>query len=82
MANIKGKIWIFVKPLLIFEEGGREMDLEQLLSGGMNMPAPGQDVPTMDTSETIQISSLALLKMLKHGMNDAFLARRVLPLCI
>ncbi|PJF19139.1 hypothetical protein PSACC_01053 [Paramicrosporidium saccamoebae] len=43
------------------------MDLEQLLSGGMNMPAPGQDVPTMDTSETIQISSLALLKMLKHG---------------
>lgn len=44
------------------------MDLEQLLSGGgMSMPAPGQDMPTMDTSETIQISSLALLKMLKHG---------------
>lgn len=43
------------------------MDLEQLLSGGMNMPVPGKDVPTMDTSETVQISSLALLKMLKHG---------------
>lgn len=43
------------------------MDLEQLLSGGMNMPAPGQDMPLMDTSETIQISALALIKMLKHG---------------
>ena len=29
--------------------------------------APGQDTPTMDTAEVIHISSLALLKMLKHG---------------
>lgn len=43
------------------------MDLQQLLTGGMQMPQPGQDLPTMDTAETIQISSLALLKMLKHG---------------
>lgn len=43
------------------------MDLQQLLSGGMQMPAPGQDLPLTDTAETIQISSLALLKMLKHG---------------
>ena len=51
------------------------MDLQKLLAGagGLQMPAPGQDVPTMDTSETIQISSLALLKMLKHGMLLYFL---------
>ncbi len=29
--------------------------------------APGQDAPQQDTSEQIYISSLALLKMLKHG---------------
>lgn len=46
------------------------MDLEQLLGGGMSMPAPGQDVPVMDTAETVQISSLALIKMLKHGTFD------------
>lgn len=45
------------------------MDLQQLLQGGMmmSMPAPGQDVPTVDTSEQVLISPLALLKMLKHG---------------
>lgn len=30
-------------------------------------PAPGVDFEVVDTSEVIQISSLALLKMLKHG---------------
>jgi len=35
--------------------------------GGMNQPAPGTDTPQVDTSEQIYISSLALLKMLKHG---------------
>lgn len=39
------------------------MDLEQLLGGGMSMPKPGEDLPTMDSSETVQISSLALLKV-------------------
>ncbi len=45
-----------------------QMDFQQLISGGgMTMPVPGKDTPVMDTAETIQISSLALLKMLKHG---------------
>jgi 26S proteasome regulatory subunit N11 len=35
--------------------------------------APGGDTPQQDTSEQVYISSLALLKMLKHG------ARRVAP---
>ena len=44
------------------------MDLARMLQqaqggGGMGQ----QDAPVMDTAETIQISSLALLKMLKHG---------------
>lgn len=46
------------------------MDLQALLSGVGGMPSiqPGQDQKNlMDTAETIQISSLALLKMLKHG---------------
>lgn len=30
------------------------------------MPAPGQDMETNDTAETIQISSLALLKVRKE----------------
>jgi len=34
---------------------------------GMGAPPTGQDTDVVDTSETIQISSLALLKMLKHG---------------
>lgn len=43
------------------------MDLQQLLSGGGSLPKPGEDIPTQDTAETVHISSLALLKMLKHG---------------
>jgi 26S proteasome regulatory subunit N11 len=46
------------------------MDLRKLLQmGGMGLggPAPGVDFEVVDTSEVIQISSLALLKMLKHG---------------
>merc|ERR1712110_774960 len=45
--------------------------MDRLLRGmggmGMNQPAPGTDTPQVDTSEQIYISSLALLKMLKHG---------------
>lgn len=39
------------------------MDFRQLLGGDMAMPAPGQDMESNDTAETIQISSLALLKV-------------------
>ncbi|GAA6016009.1 hypothetical protein JCM10207_006836 [Rhodosporidiobolus poonsookiae] len=35
--------------------------------GGGAPPAPGGDHPTNDNAETVHISSLALLKMLKHG---------------
>lgn len=50
------------------------MDLESLLRGASS--APGVDIPMVDAAETIQISSLALIKvcifslsfkMLKHG---------------
>ncbi|RPA89748.1 Mov34-domain-containing protein [Choiromyces venosus 120613-1] len=34
--------------------------------GGMSAP-PGVDTPVIDNSETVYISSLALLKMLRHG---------------
>merc|ERR1712199_3441 len=43
--------------------------LQRLLGSqlGMNLGAAAVDAPIMDTAETIYISSLALLKMLKHG---------------
>lgn len=34
---------------------------------GMNSNSIAADIPVVDTSEMIHISSLALLKMLKHG---------------
>jgi 26S proteasome regulatory subunit N11 len=34
---------------------------------GSQQQQPGIDTPTVDTSEMVYISSLALLKMLKHG---------------
>lgn len=40
--------------------------LEQLTRNGGQ--STGVDSPVNDTSETVHISSLALLKMLKHGM--------------
>ena len=33
----------------------------------MGAPPPGTDLQVVDTAETVHISSLALLKMLKHG---------------
>ena len=36
-------------------------------AGGGGMGGPPADAPQVDTSEQIYISSLALLKMLKHG---------------
>ncbi|KAI9209141.1 26S proteasome non-ATPase regulatory subunit 14 [Polychytrium aggregatum] len=42
--------------------------LQRLLgAGGMGRAQPGVDTPTVDTAEMVYISSLALLKMLKHG---------------
>ncbi|KAI9145540.1 26S proteasome non-ATPase regulatory subunit [Paraphysoderma sedebokerense] len=45
------------------------MDRLQRLFGqaGMAGAQPGADLPTVDTAEVVHISSLALLKMLKHG---------------
>lgn len=37
------------------------------LGGAGGGAGPGVDVPVVDSAETIQISSLSLLKMLKHG---------------
>lgn len=39
------------------------MDFRQLLGGDMAMSAPGQDMESNDTAESVQISSLALLKV-------------------
>jgi 26S proteasome regulatory subunit N11 len=41
--------------------------LQQLLSNMPGRGAPAMDTPAPDTAEKIQISSLSLLKMLKHG---------------
>lgn len=46
------------------------MDFRQLLSGETAMPAPGQDTETNDTAETVQISSLALLKVIQYNNLD------------
>lgn len=46
------------------------MDFNQLMrqfQGGRGGGAPQGDQPLPDTAEKIQISSLSLLKMLKHG---------------
>jgi hypothetical protein len=46
--------------------------IQRLLTGmgglGQQQQGPAVDHPTHDTSEQIHISSLALLKMLKHGL--------------
>ena len=43
--------------------------LRQLLNRGAggNAGGPAADTPQPDTTEKVQISSLSLLKMLKHG---------------
>ena len=43
--------------------------LRQLLNrgAGANAGGPAADTPQPDTAEKVQISSLSLLKMLKHG---------------
>jgi hypothetical protein len=41
-------------------------NLQQMLAG-MRPQGPQPDQPLPDTAEKVQISSLSLLKMLKHG---------------
>jgi len=41
--------------------------LQQMLSGMSGRGGAQPDAPAPDTAEKIQISSLSLLKMLKHG---------------
>ncbi|KAI8830622.1 26S proteasome non-ATPase regulatory subunit 14 [Chytriomyces cf. hyalinus JEL632] len=41
--------------------------LARMFGQGMQAAQPGIDTPMVDTAETVHISSLALLKMLKHG---------------
>lgn len=43
------------------------MDLSRLLSRMSGQAAAPTDGPVVDTAEQVYISSLALLKMLKHG---------------
>jgi len=44
------------------------MNLQRMLNMmGSGAPPPGTDLVVVDTAETVHISSLALLKMLKHG---------------
>ena len=45
------------------------MDFQSMMQnlGGMGGMGGGADVTVADTAETVHISSLALLKMLKHG---------------
>jgi hypothetical protein len=42
-------------------------------AGGALGGHPPPDSPTLDSSEQVYISSLALLKMLKHGINSLIL---------
>ncbi|KAJ3333406.1 26S proteasome non-ATPase regulatory subunit 14 [Blyttiomyces sp. JEL0837] len=42
-------------------------NLNRMFGQGMNAVQPGLDAPMVDTAEMVHISSLALLKMLKHG---------------
>jgi hypothetical protein len=49
------------------------MDMQRLQQMMRNMPGQGAaapDAPAPDTAEKIQISSLSLLKMLKHGAHQ------------
>jgi 26S proteasome regulatory subunit N11 len=45
------------------------MERLQRIFGQTGMGQPGSDSPLLDSSEQVYISSLALLKMLKHGQS-------------
>lgn len=42
--------------------------IQRMLARGGHGAEPAGDTPQADTAEKVQISSLSLLKMLKHGM--------------
>ncbi|KAL5990044.1 multicatalytic endopeptidase [Asimina triloba] len=46
--------------------------LQRIFSGAGGMGHPPPDSPLLDSSEQVYISSLALLKMLKHGQSYLF----------
>ena len=48
------------------------MDFRRMLGMMGANPAPDLDAPKPDTAEKVQISSLSLLKMLKHGICTEF----------
>ena len=55
--------------------------LQRMFAGaGGALGHPPPDSPTLDSSEQVYISSLALLKMLKHGMLLEFLFSLLDPL--
>jgi hypothetical protein len=49
------------------EAAGPAMERLQRIFGASGMGQPPTDSPLLDSSEQVYISSLALLKMLKHG---------------
>lgn len=59
---------------------GRLQQLLQMQGGRGPAAGGGADSPTVDTAETVHISSLALLKMLKHGR--AGVPLEVMGLCL
>jgi hypothetical protein len=46
--------------------------IQQMLAGMPQRNGPAADNPLPDTAEKVQISSLSLLKMLKHGKKHFF----------
>jgi len=68
MVYISSLVDRFVEKSLQYKL--RTMQNLQQMLGGMGMGGltpPGVDTPVVDTAEMVYISSLALLKMLKHG---------------
>jgi len=49
-------------------------DMNRLMSGMPGAPAQTGDAAQVDTAEQVYISSLALLKMLKHGARASLVA--------
>lgn len=54
--------------------------LHRIFAGGGAGGGPHPDSPLVDSSEQVYISSLALLKMLKHGMSNAWHLSGIAPI--